>query len=155
MARCSSEAAAKNAEKKIYDVLVCGGGVVGSAFIVSLLRKLKGHSQQNSHSKLLKIGIIEYSEAPIPVSSSSIPHMRVYALSPRSISMLKSLGAWEYIEPRSQPYTSMQVWECDGPGVVRFSGKDMHLSDDELGRICEGATIYLIRIVAILSHFCE
>jgi 2-polyprenyl-6-methoxyphenol hydroxylase-like FAD-dependent oxidoreductase len=52
---------------------------------------------------------------------------------------LKDIDAWKYIAPRSQPYSNMQVWETYGPGMVRFSAKDIGVS--ELGRITEDSTI--------------
>jgi len=67
------------------------------------------------------------------------PDVRVYALSPNSIEFLDRIGAWKYIKDRSQPYTSMQIWEESGPGLLRFSANDMGAV--ALGRICEDQTI--------------
>ena len=64
---------------------------------------------------------------------------RVYALAPQSIQLLEDLGAWKYIKPRSQPYTDMQVWDHEGPGVVKFSASESGL--EELGRLAEDSTI--------------
>jgi len=46
---------------------------------------------------------------------------------------LKELGAWQYIESRSQPYQCMQIWEAMGPGFVRISSDEAEadcLGDD-------------------------
>lgn len=121
---------------RVYDILVCGGGVVGSAFISSLLHKL--HSHQSFDSSSLSIAIIDFSNNTPAISASPTPLLRAYALSPTSIQTLKRIGAWSLIEPRSQPYRSMQVWEGTGPGVVNFEAKDLKVANGELGRICEG-----------------
>jgi len=118
-----------------YDVLVCGGGVVGSTFVASLLEKL---SISRSETRKFKIGLIE-SNTPPSHPTNLIPDLRVYALSPKSVSFLKQINAWgSILQSRSQPYRNMQIWEGSGPGVVNFKGTDMKLSNGELGRICEG-----------------
>ena len=67
------------------------------------------------------------------------PLLQVYALSPSSIELMKDIGVWDNIRPRSQPYTDMQVWEANGPGYLKFRADDMDIH--ELGRICENDTI--------------
>jgi 2-octaprenylphenol hydroxylase len=114
-----------------YDVVIVGGGVVGSTLAVSLMRNISD----------IRIAIIEKSTPKLldSIYKVTTPDMRVYALSPSSISILKDIGAWEDIEKRSQPYTSMQIWEYNGPGLVRFNSAQM--SVPELGRIVEDVTI--------------
>jgi 2-polyprenyl-6-methoxyphenol hydroxylase-like FAD-dependent oxidoreductase len=132
------------AEKKLfYDILVSGGGVVGSAFVLSVLKNLPKKS--SSFHSTFKIGIIESGNGPpsLDFIKDSPPDIRVYALSPKSISVLDSIGAWKFIEPRSQPYSKMQVWESFGPGMVRFNAKDIKVSNNELGRICEGTLVFI------------
>jgi len=98
------------------DVLVSGGGIVGSVF-ASKLMKLLG-------SQRLSIGIIDTKEPPIMQECLDrlSPDVRVYALSPSSIATLKSIDAWDSIanftsdtnkfhNGRSQPFYNMQVWE--------------------------------------------
>jgi 2-polyprenyl-6-methoxyphenol hydroxylase-like FAD-dependent oxidoreductase len=113
-----------------YDVLINGGGIVGASLAADLLSNTDG---------ALRIGIIE----PAPVKplkkDRSVPDIRVYAVSPKSISFLQRIGAWKYVENRSHPYKSMQIWEQSGPGLVKFHSKDLQVN--ELGRICEDSTI--------------
>jgi ubiquinone biosynthesis monooxygenase Coq6 len=87
------------------------------------------------------IGIIDVRPPPSLAScqAKEQPDIRVYALNPTSISILRDIGAWKHIEKRSQPYGSMQIWESNGPGMVRFSAKE--LGEEELGRITEDCTI--------------
>jgi 2-polyprenyl-6-methoxyphenol hydroxylase-like FAD-dependent oxidoreductase len=117
---------------KPYDIIVNGGGVVGSLFAADVLHKSKGS---------LKIAIVESKQPKklIDINNLSTPDVRVYALSAYSIQALKEIGAWKYIEPRSQPYTKMQIWEENGPSFLKFDSKEMN--EDELGRICEDSCI--------------
>ena len=126
-----------------YDILVSGGGVVGSCLCAKLLKDPKTSG--------LKIGLVELKK-PISledISKSPTPEVQVYALSPSSINFLKKVDAWGAIEPRSQPYRYMQVWEADGPGYLRFSSDDIHVN--ELGRICENNTIVAALYDSILQ----
>lgn len=145
------------APQRIYDVLVCGGGVVGSAFISSLLHKIS-ESRNRFGTSSIKIGLIESNSTATEIPNSQNPDLRVYALSPKSIDILTAIGAWKHIQPRSQPYTAMQVWESNGPGVVHFQAQDMSIPRGELGRICEGDLIiyfsgYTFANI-LLSRFC-
>jgi len=113
-----------------YDVIVNCGGVVGAAFAADLLNRTKGQC---------KIAIIEPQKIKDLKTTKSLPDVRVYAMAPQSIAFLKTIGAWEHINERSHPYTNMQIWESNGPGLVKFRADKMNV--DELGRICEDATI--------------
>lgn len=118
-------------DKLDYDILICGGGVVGAALASKVLHITGGK---------IKIGIIE-PRKPMDlesVLSLNTTDKRVYALSPKSINLLKSINAWDKIAIRSQPYSSMQVWESSG-GYIRFSAEE--LNESELGRITEDIAI--------------
>lgn len=114
-----------------HDVLICGGGVVGAALAADILMRTNG---------TCSVGLVEMSPPkPSVRTMAESPDVRVYALSPNSIQQLTRLGAWKYIDERSKPYNTMQVWEESGPGLLRFSSTDM--GAPELGRICEDQTI--------------
>ena len=114
-----------------HDVMICGGGVVGAALAADLLQRTGG---------LCDVGLVELTPPRDSFKTlKDAPDVRVYALSPHSIQTLERIGAWKYIETRSQPYSSMQIWEESGPGFLRFSASDMDAV--ELGRICEDQTI--------------
>mmetsp|Transcript_5649 Transcript_5649/g.5806 ORF Transcript_5649/g.5806 Transcript_5649/m.5806 type:complete len:594 (-) Transcript_5649:49-1830(-) len=115
-----------------YDIIINGGGITGVTFAAKILQKT---------SNKLKIGIVDGRPPPTLASilDKKQPDIRVYALNPTSIKILKGLDAWPYIEQRTQPYQNMQVWESGGPGVVRFSASE--LNESELGRIVEDCTI--------------
>jgi ubiquinone biosynthesis monooxygenase Coq6 len=123
------------AQTNSYDVLVCGGGVVGVAAVTNLLCLLgPGH-------KNIKVGIVDARGPPSLASCQEKKgyDLRVYAMAPQSIQFLQDVDAWKYIEPRSQSYTDMQVWDHEGPGVVKFSAGESGL--EELGRLAEDSTI--------------
>ena len=102
--------------KKHVDVLVSGGGIVGAVFVSKLMKLV--------NSQRLSIGIIDTKEPPLMQECLDrlSPDVRVYALSPSSISTLQSIDAWNSIATynsdihkfkngRSQPFYNMQVWE--------------------------------------------
>jgi len=126
-----STAATTTSGRIHHDVLICGGGVVGAALAADLLTKTKG---------ACSVGLVELHPPKKEIKNvSDPPDIRVYALSPHSIKRLDELGAWKYIQPRSQSYDGMQIWESSGPGLLRFSAEDMKVK--ALGRICEDITI--------------
>eukprot|EP01038_Epipyxis_sp_PR26KG_P009528 gene9528-12835_t len=110
-----------------FDVVINGGGVVGMCCAASLYQMSKGN---------LRIGVIEGSALPEPTIDKK-PLLRVYAISPKTKNVLESLGAWKYIEERSHPFNTMQIWESSGPGMVRFGGGNRQ----PLAYICEDSTI--------------
>lgn len=113
-----------------YDIVINGGGVVGAALAARVLQASDGR---------YKVAIFEQGKIPSLPTAGTPPDLRTYALSPKSIRLLSDLGAWKYIESRSQPYSNMQIWETAGPGVVKFRAQDLGV--EELGRICEDRTI--------------
>lgn len=122
----------RNSSSWDYDVAVCGGGVVGASLVAKLQSESRG---------TLKVCIID-NFVPVGLQTcldSDIPDIRVYALAPKSISMLQKLGAWDRMSNRSQAYDEMQVWESKGAGFLRFSASEM--GAQELGRIAEDRTI--------------
>ena len=88
--------------KEIFDVVIVGGGMVGSAVACSL-----GNSA-------LKVAVIEKSP-PQPFSADQPHDLRVSALSIASQKILEMVGAWEGISNRRVcPFKRMRVWETAG-----------------------------------------
>lgn len=108
-----------------YDLVVVGGGMVGAAIALGL-----AHTGQ-------RIALVE-NQIPESFAADQPLDLRVSALSPASIDLLQSLGAWSSVlNWRVAPYRRMRVWELDedAPG---FQGKLAHqfateFSADELG----------------------
>lgn len=142
----SRELSTQNGPSWDYDLIINGGSIVGASLVAHLVKELN-----NS----LKICIIDPKPSPkydecINIAS---PDIRVYALSPATIIQLKKIGAWHLIEKRTQPYSSMQVWETVGPGVVSFSASDAKdVNCTELGRIAEDRTILSAIHKTIADH---
>jgi len=86
-----------------YDILVVGGGVVGSAAANVLSQK---------H---WKVALVDPAPA-LPTTTTDIPHPRSYALSPHSLKLLQLDANDEMVGK----YTQMQVWEQGQPAHVRF-----------------------------------
>lgn len=116
-------------QKCHYDVSIIGGGAVGSS-LAHLL---------SCHVPSLKVAVLD---ARVPNSVSDVlgvsssrddsrnpvvyPSPRAYALSPKSLSLLGSpiLSKLEDAG-RIAYYDSMQVWESDGPAVLKFNHDDV------------------------------
>lgn len=113
-----------------YDVIVNGGGAVGASFVADLLMKTNGSC---------KIAVIENLPLKPLRTTKTIPDARVYALSHRSVKFLDSIGAWKHVSTRSQSYNAMQIWESNGPGLVKFNARDLGV--DDLGLVAEDSTI--------------
>jgi len=105
-----------------WDVIVVGGGVVGSACALALARAG------------LQVALIE---ARVPQTWSLQPaDLRVFALAADNVALLTDLGVWpQIIQARAHAYQRMQVWDAAGGGELIF---DAHiLGRNELGWIVE------------------
>jgi 3-demethoxyubiquinol 3-hydroxylase len=104
-----------------FDVVIVGGGMVGSAVACSL-----GNSS-------LKVAVIE-STTPQPFSPEQAHDLRVSALSIASKNILATVGAWDGIVARRFcPFKRMRVWETAGD--TEFCSDDINYP--ELGYIVE------------------
>lgn len=114
------------------DIVVVGGGMVGAALCLAL-RQLPW-----------RVTIIDGripDDTPVPaLAHDSDFDQRVSALSLRSESWLRDLGAWTQMHPsRLGRYDHMDVWDVDGGDGVQLSHHDGQLS--HLGHIVENRTV--------------
>lgn len=118
-----------------YDVIIAGGGMVGST-----LACLLGKSGQ-------RVAVLEAHEPP--VFSPTDPYdLRVSAISRASQRALVEAGAWDGVAARrTSPYEVMQVWDATGDGEIRFDAAD--LGEPDLGHIVENRVIQLALLDAI------
>ena len=85
--------------KKHYDVLVVGGGMVGAA-LAAVLGKHR-----------FSVAVFDQAE-PEPFHADTLPDIRVSALSQASESLLRAVNAWPAMQSmRMCPYRRMAVWE--------------------------------------------
>jgi 2-octaprenyl-3-methyl-6-methoxy-1,4-benzoquinol hydroxylase len=104
------------------DVVVVGGGVVGSAAALALARLG------------LDVALVEAIE---PARwRQDRPDLRVYAFAPDNAALLQALDVWAGIAAaRAQPYRRMQVWDAAGGGELVFDADAF--ARRELGWIVE------------------
>ena len=127
---------------KNYDVIIVGGGMVGSTLACALA---------NTN---LQIAVIE-KNIPDEVKKNDDYELRVSAINHSSQNVFKYLGVWEGIENRRCcAYEKMHVWDAhanlQGGGEVTFDAADSGVK--ELGHIIENKVIQLALLERIQSH---
>uniref|UniRef100_UPI003AAF2774 ubiquinone biosynthesis monooxygenase COQ6, mitochondrial isoform X4 n=1 Tax=Centroberyx gerrardi TaxID=166262 RepID=UPI003AAF2774 len=103
-------------KNELYDVIISGGGMVGSAMACSL------GMDPNLEGK--KILLLEAGNKKVMDKLPDTYSTRVSSISPGSATLLSGIGAWDYItNMRCKPYQKMQIG-ADGPNsmVRRESG---------------------------------
>jgi len=99
---------------KFADIVVVGGGLVGSALACKLAKSQWLTSR--------KICLLESSPKKPAISQdvSNTPFSnRVVALNAGTQSLFESIGAWDLI-PRKKPYNKMFVWDHCSPSSIEF-----------------------------------
>jgi 2-octaprenylphenol hydroxylase len=117
-----------------FDILVVGGGMIGSALALGLSRQG------------WQVGLIEGAPAASlmapaePANSVDGFEPRVSALSLASQRLLEELGAWPKVQAsRHCGYREMTVWDGDGTGRIHFDAAELHARS--LGTIVENRNI--------------
>jgi 2-octaprenylphenol hydroxylase len=113
-------------EKDDSDVLIIGGGIVGST-----LALLLGEAGW-------RVTIVD--AAPAPEIDETLgqgkPALRVSALTAASQRLLTSLDVWPWLAARRvAAYRGMRVWDAEGSGEIGFDADDVGV--DALGHIVE------------------
>jgi 2-octaprenylphenol hydroxylase len=95
-----------------YDVVIAGGGMVGS-----MLACVLGDSS-------LKVALVEREQPPAVLGAAY--ELRVSALTLASRTMLEVLGVWRGIaQRRFAPVAAMRVWDGGGQGEIRFDAAEI------------------------------
>jgi len=98
-----------------YDVVICGGGLVGSATALAIAKQPAFKSR-----RILLLEAAPKREYAPP----DRPSNRVVALNAASRRMLTHLGVWSRVEcVRSKAVFGMQVWDADG-GVLDLTSQE-------------------------------
>ena len=123
---------------KKYDVIIVGGGMVGSTLACAL-------ADSN-----LQIAVIE-KNIPAEIQKNDDYDLRVSAISHSSQNVFKHLDVWAGIEKRRCcSYEKMHVWDAQGDGEVTFDAADSGVI--ELGHIIENRVIQLALLERIKTH---
>ncbi|UVK79214.1 MAG: 2-octaprenyl-3-methyl-6-methoxy-1,4-benzoquinol hydroxylase [Sodalis sp. Ffu] len=111
-----------NTIKVFYDVVVVGGGMVGSTLALSLAQ---------SGFQVLVVELI----SPLLVEENKGPHLRVSAISCTSVRLLQRINVWSRIDAYfCAPYRRLETWELQSSAVV-FDAASLNLP--ELGFMVE------------------
>ncbi|WP_289102895.1 FAD-dependent monooxygenase [uncultured Marinobacter sp.] len=117
-----------------FDILIIGGGMIGSALALGLSRQG------------WQVGLIEGAPAASlmapaePANSVDDFEPRVSAISLASQRLLEELGAWPKVQAsRHCGYREMTVWDGDGTGRIHFDAAELHARS--LGTIVENRNI--------------
>ena len=121
-----------------YDIVICGGGMIGAA----LATLLAPHG--------FSIALVEAHE-PATYDLSQSFDLRISALSPKSAQVMQQSNAWEILHGmRLCPYKRMRVWEVAGFGDLTFSANQVNAP--ELGHIVENRLVQLSLWQALQSN---
>ena len=108
-----------------YDVIICGGGLVGATLAVAL------------GSVGLRIAVIERSGTPAAAPGPAYG-MRVSTFTVASERVLRALGVWAMLPPeRIGPMREMRVWERTG--AVHFDAAE--IGEPVLGHVIENEVV--------------
>lgn len=115
-----------------YDVLIVGGGMVGSMLAAAL-----------ASGSSLKIAVLEQHEPEPFIPGTEPPYdVRVSALSIATQRMLENVGAWPgVLDRRACPFREMRVWDGEADGSTHFRAADIGAS--ALGHIVENRVLQL------------
>ncbi len=107
-----------------YDVIIVGGGMVGSTLAVALTEQAN-----------IKVALIEAHQATL-MSEHDEPELRVSALTRASEMLLKNLNIWQQLMPnRISTFTDMKVWETTAKSPLHFDSAG--IGEPLLGHIIE------------------
>lgn len=109
--------------RELFDIVVVGAGMVGSAAALLLMRQG------------LRVALVE-ERAPRPWLAHDEVDLRVVALAPSSIKLFEDLDVWTSIRAaRASAYRRMRVWDASAAGELNFDAADR--GDAALGYIVE------------------
>uniref|UniRef100_A0A673AR78 Ubiquinone biosynthesis monooxygenase COQ6, mitochondrial n=1 Tax=Sphaeramia orbicularis TaxID=375764 RepID=A0A673AR78_9TELE len=118
-------------KKEVYDVIISGGGMVGSTMACSL-----GLDPNLVDKKIL---LLEAGNKKVMDKVPDVYGTRVSSISPGSATLLSGIGAWEHItKMRYKPYKKMQVWDACSDALITFDKENLQ---DEMAYIVENDVV--------------
>ena len=110
-----------------YDVIIVGGGMVGSALGCAL------------GDLGFRVAVVEGREPPAEWSADAVD-ARTSALTRASENILRNLGVWDrMVAMRVSAYREMHVWDEAGFGEIHFDSAE--IGEPDLGHIVENRVI--------------
>lgn len=126
-----SEHGEDSGKREVYDVIISGGGMVGSAMACSL-----GMDPNLVGKKIL---LLEAGNKKVMDKVPDTYSTRVSSISPGSATLLSGIGAWEHItKMRCKPYKKMQVWDACSDALITFDKENLQ---DEMAYIVENDVV--------------
>jgi 2-polyprenylphenol 6-hydroxylase len=123
-----------------YDIIIVGGGIVGTTLALAL-------AEQQPH---LSLAILETKQQPAKWSAAHA-YPRVSALSLSSQRIFQALGVWNAIaEKRLSPFSAIQVWDAAHKGEISFTAAD--IGEPVLGFIVENNLIQSVLMEQIKKY---
>lgn len=120
-----------SAREEVYDIIISGGGMVGTAMACSL-----GLEANLEGKRILLLEAGHKKEMDKPPESYST---RVSSISPGSATFLSGLGAWDHVmNMRYKPYQRMQVWDASSDALITFEKENLQ---EEMAYIVENDII--------------
>jgi 2-octaprenylphenol hydroxylase len=121
--------AEQQSNNNTYDLLIVGGGMVGSALACA------------TAEAGFKVCLLEMREPQREWPKDEVD-LRVSALTRASQRVLENLGAWERMsQMRISPYNDMEVWDEGGSGRIHFNAAE--IGEANLGHIVENRVTQL------------
>ncbi|XP_046905097.1 ubiquinone biosynthesis monooxygenase COQ6, mitochondrial [Hypomesus transpacificus] len=116
---------------EVYDIVISGGGMVGTAMACSL-----GMDPNLEEKKIL---LLEAGDKKVMDTVPEAYSTRVSSISPGSATLLSGIGAWDSIvNMRCKPYQKMQVWDACSDALITFDKENLQ---DEMAYIVENDII--------------
>jgi len=110
-----------------FDVVIVGGGLVGSAL---------GRALQSTQFSIAVIEAMPPQALDLGDVSIDNTDLRVSALNRASETFLRGIQAWQSMaQNRLSPYQTMRVWDGQGTGHIQFSAEEV--AEPHLGHIVE------------------
>ncbi|ETW02150.1 ubiquinone biosynthesis monooxygenase COQ6 [Aphanomyces invadans] len=136
MAYWSEEDKAERAQRarELQDVVIVGGGIVGSALACNLKSNPVFHGKKVTVIEPSPPNKLDDANAPL-----GIPDARVYTITPASKKLFEAIGVWDKIKPEHiAPFGHMQVWDAMGDGFIRFDAAKAQVKNGrDLGYVLE------------------
>ena len=106
---------------EFFDLAIVGGGPVAMALALGLAET--------------PLSVLLIGNTPPPVIGQLGFDLRSVTLNPGSEAFLSELGVWPLIKEEAAPITSIEAWDHEGSGFIRFTAEEA--DRDQLGHLVQ------------------